>query len=92
MIYFVHRDSGNNIVFISGSQQPGYADEQVDDSVPELAAYLAKVVAQVDPSDSNNLSKALKAILILAATGGTGAGKTPAQIRAAFLAAWNSLP
>lgn len=42
-----------------------------------------------DQADSSNLDKALKAILLAS---GTMAGKTPAQIKAAFAAAWNALP
>lgn len=42
-----------------------------------------------DLSDSDNLEKALKAILLVAAAWN---GKTPAQARAAFKTAWDALP
>jgi hypothetical protein len=43
----------------------------------------------IDPSNSDNLNKQLKAILLAAAG---MAGKTPAQAKQAFLAAWQALP
>lgn len=42
-----------------------------------------------DPSDSGNLPKAMKAMMLVMAT---WSGKTPVQAKAAFLAAWNALP
>lgn len=43
----------------------------------------------LDPADSGNLPKAMKALLLVMAT---WSGKTPVQAKAAFLAAWNALP
>jgi hypothetical protein len=43
----------------------------------------------IDLSEADNLDKVLKAILYAA---GGMAGKTPAQTRAAFKAAWQALP
>ena len=42
-----------------------------------------------DLSDSDNLDKAFKAVMLVVAA---WSGKTPAQARAAFKAAWDSLP
>lgn len=42
-----------------------------------------------DLSDLNNIDKLIKAAVLAAAA---MSGRTPAQARAAFLAAWNSLP
>jgi hypothetical protein len=43
----------------------------------------------IDLSNTDNLDKVLRAICLMT---GTWAGKTPAQIKAAFLSAWQALP
>lgn len=44
--------------------------------------------APIDPSDADNLERAVKALGLVCAT---WAGKTPAQLKAAFKQAWDSL-
>lgn len=59
---------------------------------PTKAALLAEIAAQsapVDPSNLDTVTKRDKAILLAAAA---MAGRTPAQAKAAYRTAWDSLP
>lgn len=88
-IWYVHRTSGGAIQSAHQTIQPGYAEEALDSaSSNELQVYLAAAEAVPDLSNSDNLAKTLKAILLAA---GALSGKTPAQCKAAFQAAWNAL-
>jgi len=63
--------------------------EQMDDQDPEVLAFVPPVVPVVDISNIDNLPKYVRAIGLMIAN---FTGKTPAQVKAAFLAAYNSLP
>lgn len=86
MSRFVHRRNGA-IASAHAERQPGYAEEELADDSPELVAHLQGAQTP-DPSNADNLEKALKAVLLAAAA---MAGKTPTQARNAFLAAWQAL-
>lgn len=89
MIWNVAR-RGGAIVAAFSYQQPGYADEQLDDTnSTELQAYLQNATLIPDSSNSGNLPKVLRAILL---TAGQMAGKTPAQTAATFTAVWQAMP
>jgi len=77
-IWFIHRDNSNAIIWAGQYQQPGYADEQLDDAVSgELQAFLtAQRALTQDQVDANaaTADSAVKALKQL----------TPAQA-AAFI-------
>jgi len=89
---FIGRRLGNSLYGCWTTRQPDDADhprqEEVPDDHPDLLAFLAPK-PPIDFSDVDNVEKALKALgLVVAAWN----GKTPAQLKAAFKTAWESLP
>lgn len=62
--------------------------EEVADDHPDVVAFLAPK-PPIDFSDVDNVEKALKALGLVTAAWN---GKTPAQLKAAFKTAWDSLP
>jgi hypothetical protein len=62
--------------------------EEVANDHPDLLAFLAPRPG-IDFSDVDNVEKGLKSLGLVTATWG---GKTVSQLKAAFKAAWDSLP
>ena len=84
---WVQRKAGG-IVGVYRNRQDGYAEEELADDHSEVLAFLPPP-PEIDQSNLDNIAKCDKAILLAAAT---MAGRTPAQARAAFKAAWDALP
>jgi hypothetical protein len=55
--WYVHRRDDNSIASAHGEPQPGYAEEALEDSDPEMAAYLGRTMA--DPAASQKNTDAL---------------------------------
>lgn len=89
MIVFVHRTNGT-IDCVSSVILTGYAEEAIDTTAPDAAAYLSAAFAAmtVDLTTMDNQTKALKAVMLVMANWN---GKTVPQARQAFTTAWNSL-
>lgn len=88
---YVIRNSSNQIIRTSTVAVDDFV-EAVDSASPEVVAFNGTVAASFagpDLSDSNNLPKAMKAMLLVMSA---WSSKTPVQAKAAFLAAWNALP
>lgn len=83
---FVQRTNGT-ITMMFAARQPGIAEEELADNHPDVLAFLNKPSADI--SNSDNVPKVYKALLLAAAT---MSGRTPAQAKAAFKAAWDALP
>lgn len=88
MIVFVHRENGV-ITCLSSAAITGYAEETLDSTTAEVAAFFLPLSVPPDMSNIDNLPKAIRAIGLMIAN---FTGKTPAQVKAAFLTAYNSLP
>lgn len=62
--------------------------EELADDNPELVAFLAPK-PPIDFSNTDNIEKSLKALGLVMASWNN---RTPAQLKSAFKAAWDSLP
>ena len=97
-IWWCRRNASSAICFASSTDTGNATDLQIDDSVPELAAYLAATHVLFDNSNFDNMDKTLKAFALVVRDytngllAGTYTNKTVNQIKADFLTKYNSLP
>lgn len=88
MQWYLSKDTNGNVLQVFNVPDLGPITlVPVAATDPAVVAFLATPAS--DATNSDNLNKQLKAILISAAV---LAGKTPAQAKATFVAVWNQLP
>jgi len=89
---WIGRRLDGSIYGVWSQKQPTDADhprvEEVPDDHPDLVAFLAPK-PPIDFSDVDQIEKSLKALGLVVAQ---WTSHTPAQLKAAFKAAWDSLP